>query len=229
MQSVVETNCSHAFSLFALGLNGLLEFGEELRLREELGNLQQLLAEDFERTQAVVFLGTPPRVERLVLLHDHRPDFESDHRHEVCEAVHIEVTPTVLGDAGDTPEVILGTAGVTAEEFTLANHLLQAGDELGTTAEDLRLAFGHVVAVLVIANGGENQHDGNRVGVREHRLVEDERRRSVGFARGVLRVVLLNGAGLAVGMSIAHVGVVVWFGFASARITSRWFSRASAS
>ena len=200
MQSVVETNCSHALRLAVV--LGLLD---ALLVIEERANLQQLLAEDFDLLLTVTVLRTPPRVERLVLVEDERPDFESDQRHEVSEAVHIVVTLTVLLEAGDTPELILGNASVLTEDFFLANHLLQAMQELGTTTEDKRLAVVHAVAVLVIANGGENQHDGNRVGMREHRLREDERRRSGNFARDVL----LSGAGLTVGVSIAHVVVLV--------------------
>ncbi len=212
VQSVIETNCSHAVGLvLALLVGVLLDFVEELLVLQEGLDFQHLLGKRSEHDGSVLLLAVtvvlPPVVEVATSVADHRADFQGNDRHEGLEVAVIELLPTILLDAGDTPHRLAGGGFVFAVQGFHADDFLEAVHELAVTAEDLRLRVVHVVAELVGADFGFDQHDGNRVGVREHRLVPDERRRGVVLAR----VVLLLGAGLTSGGSVVAHGVVVWF------------------
>ena len=200
--------------LFALGLLVLLEFVEELLVLEERTDLQHLLGKVADDERGVLLVrtaGLPPRVDVLAVGLDERTDFESNERQELREVADAVVLTTVSIHAGDAVEVLAEVALVLVVDAILADDFREALHELGVTREGLGIGIVHVVAVLGDTDLGFGQHDGERVGMRVHRLFPDERRRSVDFARGVL--VLIRGAGLTVGMSVAHVVCCCWVWF----------------
>ena len=185
-------------------------------------NLENLFGKRSEDETTVTFAGVlrlPPVVEVLANLRDHRADFKGNERHEGGEVTNLVVLPTIILNQRDTPHGLATGGTMHVDDAFSAADFLQAKQEHRRTREDLRLRVIHVVTVLVGADFGFAEHDANRVSVGAHRDVPDERRRGVVLAR----VVLLLGAGLTSGVSIAH-GVVVWFwfrfGHASPRVGS---------
>lgn len=206
MQSVVETNCIHAIKLGVVALLLLV------LLAQELLDLAKGETEVLDEHVGVSDMASllPPRVETLVGMSEHGTDFESDQRHERGHVTDFVVLTTILLHAGDA--ILVRPVAVIVVRLAVEG-LLRDGrqdiDGFAVTREDLGLDIIHAV-VAVVAVGANAQHDGHRAGIREHRFVESERRRSVvGFVRVVVDVAV-NGQRLAVGLSIAH-GVVVWF------------------
>lgn len=208
MQSVVETNCIHAIKLGVVVLLLLVLLGQE---RFDLADGEFEVLDEHVGVRDMASL-LPPRVERLVGMREHGADFESDQRHERGHVTDFVVLATILLHAGDAilvRPVLVVVVRLVVE--ALLRDSRQDIDGFAVTREDLGLDIIHAV-IAVSAVGANAQHDGHRAGVREHRFVESERRRSVvGFVRVVVDVAV-NGQRLAVGMSVAH-GVGVWFWF----------------
>ncbi len=182
VQSVIETNCIHAFMLFALGLLVLLLFSEELLVIQVGLNLENLFGKRSEDETAVTFAGVlrlPPVVEVLANLRDHRADFKGNERHEGGEVTNLVVLPTIILNQRDTPHGLATGGTMHVDDAFGAADFLQAKQEHRRTREDLRLRVIHVVTVLGGADFGFAEHDANRVSVGAHRDVPDERRRTV--------------------------------------------------